>query len=304
MHVKICGVTRLEDAELAASLGAWAIGLNFWPQSKRHVDPGVAAGIARVVRRKIDLVGVFVNQPLDEIAGLVDVLGLTHVQLHGDEGPSFCTAVVQRTGAKVIKAARIGHAADLRDIDRFHTDFHLLDARHETEVGGTGETWDWSLLKQRRNKIPVILAGGLNPENVAGAIEAAAPWGIDVASGVEYQPGIKSEVKLRALFEAIGDRSQAPIPRETPEVLVYPPREEDESAREAAARMARPDGGARPGRDARGPRPGGDARGPRPQGDSRGPRAGGDSRGSRPQGDSRGPRGPRPNSSPSRGGRS
>src|SRR5690349_13532394 len=93
MHVKVCGITRLEDAELAASLGAWALGFILWPQSKRYADPAVAAGIARAMRRKIELVGVFVNQPLDEIAGLVDVLGLTHVQLHGDEGPSFCTAV-------------------------------------------------------------------------------------------------------------------------------------------------------------------------------------------------------------------
>ena len=106
--VKICGITRLEDAELAIGHGAWALGFILWPQSKRYVDPGVAAGIARAVRRQVETVGVFVNQPLDEIAGLVDALGVTHVQLHGDEGPSFCSAVAQRTGAKVIKAVRIG----------------------------------------------------------------------------------------------------------------------------------------------------------------------------------------------------
>ncbi len=127
VNVKICGITRLEDAELATSLGAWAIGFMLWPESKRYVDPGVAAGITRVMRRKVELVGVFVNQSLDEIADLVDVLGLTHVQLHGDEGPAFCQAVAQRTGAKVIKAVRISHAADLREIERFHTDLHLLD---------------------------------------------------------------------------------------------------------------------------------------------------------------------------------
>src|SRR3954454_877448 len=271
MHVKICGITRAEDAELAASLGAWGIGFILWPGSKRHADPAVAAGIARVMRRKLDLVGVFVNQPLDEIAGLVDVLGLTHVQLHGDEGPSFCTAVHQRTGAKVIKAARIGHAADLRDIDRFHTDYHLLDTAAKGAYGGTGETWDWSLLKQRRNKIPVILAGGLNPDNVAEAIAQAQPWGIDVSSGVEAAYGIKDPEKLRALFAAVGDHSHAPVARE-PELLVYPPREEDESER---TRLARPDGGARPPRK------------PRPDGD-RAPRA------PRSDDSSRPPRGPRP----------
>jgi phosphoribosylanthranilate isomerase len=236
LRIKICGITRLEDAQLAADLGAWALGFILWEPSKRYVDPGVAAGIARVMRRKVDLVGVFVNQPLDEIAGLADALGLTHVQLHGDEGPSFCTAVHQRTGAKVIKAARIGGAADLRDLDRFHTDFHLLDTAVKGAYGGTGHTWDWSLLKQRRSKIPFLLAGGLNPENVAEAIEIAHPWGIDVSSGVESAPGVKDHDKLRALFAAVGDGAHAPPPSREPEVLVYPPREEDESER---ARLAR-----------------------------------------------------------------
>ena len=204
MHVKVCGITRLEDAELAASLGAWGIGFILWPGSKRHVDPAVAAGIARVMRRQVELVGVFVNQTLDEIAGSVDVLGLTHVQLHGDEGPSFCQAVAQRTGARVIKAARIAHAADLKDMDRFHTDLHLLDTPAKPgEYGGTGKTWDWNLLKQRRNKIPFLLAGGLTPENVGEAIATAQPWGIDVSSGVEAAPGVKDHTKVEALFAAV-----------------------------------------------------------------------------------------------------
>ena len=153
--VKICGITRLEDAELAIGHGAWALGFILWPQSKRFVDPGVAAGIARVVRRQVETVGVFVNQPLDEIAGLVDALGVTHVQLHGDEGPSFCSAVAQRTGAKVIKAVRIGHASDLQDLERFHTDLHLLDTAAAGQYGGTGRTWDWSLLGAAPREGPV-----------------------------------------------------------------------------------------------------------------------------------------------------
>jgi phosphoribosylanthranilate isomerase len=252
-RVKVCGITRLEDAELAAELGAWAIGFLLWPSSKRYVDPGVAAGIARVMRRKVELVGVFVNQPLDEIAGLADALGLSHVQLHGDEGPSFCTAVHQRTGAKVIKAARVATAADLRDLDRFHTDYHLLDTAQAGAYGGTGQTWDWSLLKSRRNKTPFLLAGGLKAENVAAAIEATRPWGIDVSSGVEADYGVKDHDKLRALFAAVGTPPQG-RDRVPPEVLVYPPREADESARDAA-RLARPDGGARRPRATRGGRP-------------------------------------------------
>ena len=202
MNVKICGITRLEDAELAISLGAWGIGFILWPESKRHVDPAVAAGIARRLRRKVELAGVFVNQPLDEIADLVDVLGLSHVQLHGDEGPAFCQAVAQRTGAKVIKAVRISHAADLREIERFHTDLHLLDTASDSGAyGGTGRTWDWSLLTQRRHKTPYLIAGGLTPENVAEAIAVTHPWGVDVSSGVEAAPGRKDHAKVQSFIK-------------------------------------------------------------------------------------------------------
>jgi phosphoribosylanthranilate isomerase len=201
-QVKICGITRPEDAELAASLGAWALGFILWPQSKRAADPAVAAGIARALRRRVELVGVFVNQPLDEIEDYADVLGLTHVQLHGDEGPAFCAAVAQRTGCRVIKAARIRHAADLRDLERFHTDLHLLDTAVTGLRGGSGQTWDWGLLAGRRAKTPFLLSGGLTPDNVAEAIAAARPWGVDVASGTEASPGVKDPEKLEAFFAA------------------------------------------------------------------------------------------------------
>ena len=201
-RVKVCGITRLEDAELAIGHRAWALGFILWPQSKRYVEPGVAAGIVRQIRRQVETVAVFVNQPLDEIAGLVDALGVTHVQLHGDEGPSFCTAVAQRTGAKVIKAARVAHASDLQDIERFHTDYHLLDTA-SAGYGGSGRTWDWTLLAQRRAKVPFLLSGGLTASNVAEGIVAARPWGVDVASGVEASPGIKDPEKLQAFFEAV-----------------------------------------------------------------------------------------------------
>jgi phosphoribosylanthranilate isomerase len=201
--VKVCGITRLEDAELAIAHGAWALGFLLWEPSKRYVDPAVAAGITRQVRRKVETVGVFVNQPIDEIADRVDILGLTHVQLHGDEGPSFCSAVAQRTGAKVIKAVRIGHAADLRDLERFHTDYHLLDTSKAGLYGGTGKTWDWNLVSGRRNKIPVILSGGLTAENVADGIATVRPYAVDVASGVEASPGIKDPAKLEAFFARV-----------------------------------------------------------------------------------------------------
>ena len=201
--VKICGITRAEDAELAVSLGAWAIGFILWPESKRHADPAVVAGISHALQRRVERVGVFVNQPLDEVAGMVDTLGLSYVQLHGDEGPSFCAAVAQRTGAKVLKAMRIAHASDLRELDRFHTDLHLLDTAVKGLRGGSGQSWDWTLAAQRRSKIPFLLSGGLTSENVADGIAAVHPWGVDVASGVESNPGIKDPEKLHAFFDAV-----------------------------------------------------------------------------------------------------
>jgi phosphoribosylanthranilate isomerase len=202
-RVKICGITRLEDAELAASLGAWAVGFNLWPGSRRLCDPAVAAGISRALRRRVEPVGVFVNASLDEVANAVEGIGLTHVQLHGDEGPAFCAAVAQRTGARVIKAVRIASGADIRAAARFHTDFHLLDAAVQGARGGTGRTWDWRLASQRRSQVPAILSGGLTPENVADGIAAIRPWAVDVASGVEAStPGIKDAGKMEAFFAA------------------------------------------------------------------------------------------------------
>ena len=196
-QIKLCGTTRLEDAELAASFDVWAIGFVLWPPSKRAVDPAVAAGIARAMRRRLEPVGVFVNPTLDEVAHAVEGIGLTHVQLHGDEGPSFCAAVAQRTGARVIKAMSIESGADIRDLERFHTDFHMLDTGR-----GTGRTWDWSLAAQRHSQIPAILAGGLTAENVGDAIAAVRPWGVDVASGVEAEPGIKDPARVEAFVTA------------------------------------------------------------------------------------------------------
>ncbi len=202
MRVKLCGMTRMEDAQLAADLGAWAIGFILWPGSKRAADPAVAAGIARALRRRVEPVGVFVNASLDEIAHAVEAIGLTHVQLHGDEGPQFCTAVAERTGTRVMKALRIGSGADVADAERYHTDLHLFDAAAGDARGGTGRTWDWALVARRRTKIPLVLSGGLTPANVGDGIAAVHPWAVDVASGVEAEPGIKDHEKVRAFVEA------------------------------------------------------------------------------------------------------
>jgi len=218
-RVKICGITRLEDAELAASLGAWALGFILWPGSSRHAEEAVAAGIARQVRRRVELVGVFVNPTLDEIARAVDAIGLSHVQLHGDEGPVFATEVARRTGAKVIKAARVASGADLQSLERFRTDFHLLDTKVEGMRGGSGQAWDWSLAAQRRSKIPLILSGGLTAENVADAVRRLRPWGVDVSSGVERDSGRKDPVKVKDFIEAA--RGAVPVEEEIIDDSLY-----------------------------------------------------------------------------------
>ncbi len=201
--VKICGVTRLGDAELAAELGAWAIGLNHWEHSPRRCDPARAAEIGQAMKRRCEVAGVFVNPSLDEVAEAAENEVLTMVQLHGDEGPSFCAEVGRRTGAKVIKALRVRSAADVQAAEAFRTDFHMFDAHQAGTPGGTGESFDWELAAHRRSKVPLILAGGLRPENVAEAISVVRPFALDVASGVESEPGIKDPALLGALFEAV-----------------------------------------------------------------------------------------------------
>jgi phosphoribosylanthranilate isomerase len=213
--VKICGITHLDDAELAVELGAWAVGMVFYEPSPRRCSLAEAQLITAALRRRAELCGVFVNAPMEEIVGVGEQLGLTLLQLHGDEGPSFCAEAARRTGARVVKALQVSGIGDIRDAARFHTDFHLLDARsavpgREELRGGTGETFDWKLLAGRRSKIPLILSGGLAPENVNEAIERVRPFAVDTASGTELAPGRKDPVKLRDFFAAV-ERTHAPV---------------------------------------------------------------------------------------------
>jgi len=209
MRVKFCGITRAEDAREAVRLGAWAIGLNYWAQSPRRCDPATAIEISAELRRKVLVVGVFVNAHLGEIAKAVEDAQLGAVQLHGDEGPSFCQEVARRTGAKVIKALRVRSAADVRAAETFRTDYHLLDAHRPNTPGGTGASFDWELTAHRDSTVPMILAGGLDPGNVAEAIEVAHPDAVDVASGIEASPGIKDHELMARFAEAAGVRVEA-----------------------------------------------------------------------------------------------
>jgi phosphoribosylanthranilate isomerase len=202
MRVKFCGITNLDDAAEGVLLGAWAIGLIHYAGSPRCVTAPEAAAIAAAFRRKCEVVGVFVNPELDEVAKAVEDAGLTMVQLNGEEGPSFCAEVARKTGVKVMKAVHVSSAADIHAAEAFRTDLHLFDRRGNGLWGGTGESFDWGLLRARRSEIPAVVAGGLRPENVAEAIAVTHPYAVDVASGVEVEPGRKDHAAMAAFFEA------------------------------------------------------------------------------------------------------
>jgi phosphoribosylanthranilate isomerase len=208
-RIKICGLTRLDDAERAVEAGAWALGLILWEGSPRRCPLPAAERIAATLRRRAEICGVFVNAPLDEVAAVADGVGLTMVQLHGDEGPAYCAEVARRTGAKVMKAARVRTGADVRALDVFRTDLHLLDAHLAGHYGGTGETFDWDLVRRRRSSVPLVLSGGLTPGNVGAAVAATRPFAVDTASGTEARPGVKDPEKVRA-FVAAAQAAAAP----------------------------------------------------------------------------------------------
>jgi phosphoribosylanthranilate isomerase len=213
-RIKFCGITRFDDATAAVEAGAWALGVILWPGSPRAGTVDVAAEIVAAYRRRVEVCGVFVDATLDEVAAAVDSAGFSMVQLHGSEGPAYCSEVARRTGAKVVKAARVRGLEDLQALRPFHTDYWLLDARVEGMVGGTGETWDWSLVADVHAGRPLILSGGLTPENVGAGIAQVQPFAVDVASGVESAPGVKDHDKLRAFADAVAATDPAPAPAE------------------------------------------------------------------------------------------
>ena len=205
--MKVCGITNLDDAEMAVELGAWALGMIFFEGSPRRCSLAEAQRIAAALRRKVELCGVFVNAPLEEVVQTSEELGLSMLQLHGDEGPSFCAEATRRNGARVIKAAQVSGPGDVRDLERFHVDFHLLDARASAPErqelrGGTGETFDWTLLAARRSKVPLILSGGLTRGERGRGDRRRPP--VRRGHGQRYRgrPGRKDPRRLRAFFES------------------------------------------------------------------------------------------------------
>ena len=204
MIVKICGITNLEDAILAIEAGADMLGFNFYEPSPRYIEPETCARIISDLQdAQVIHVGVFVNQNLQEVLQLLDSCGLDLAQLHGDESPNDLITL----GEQAFKAIRPKSLAEAqmaiqKYVLRSLPPTLLVDAHHQGMYGGTGETGDWAIARHLADQVPILLAGGLNPDNVAEAIQNVNPWGVDVASGVEVSPGIKDPHKITDFIAA------------------------------------------------------------------------------------------------------
>ncbi len=206
MRVKICGLTTLEDTLAAADAGADMLGFNFYPASPRYITPGSCAAIVSRLRDRgfaVAAVGVFVNEDNELIRAVADDCGLDLLQLHGDEPPEALHAL----GSRAFKALRPASAAEAATLlarygDRAAAPAVLLDGYRPGLYGGSGATGDWSLAAEVARQRPILLAGGLTPDNVAAAVRQVLPWGVDVASGVEDRPGRKDHAKVAAFIAA------------------------------------------------------------------------------------------------------
>ncbi len=201
MKIKVCGITNCEDAEMALALGADALGFNFFRGSPRYIDPLAARSIVDSMPPFATAVGIFVNvESPAEVTRIAKMSGVQILQLHGNESPDYCR---QLAGWPLIKVWRIGQASSIFETDHFAVRAFLLDTADPQLFGGTGRVFDWSLWRDFPSSRPVILAGGLNPENVATAICAVRPYAVDVCSGVENAPGRKDALRLRAFISEV-----------------------------------------------------------------------------------------------------
>ncbi|HLO51656.1 MAG TPA: phosphoribosylanthranilate isomerase [Kamptonema sp.] len=206
MRVKICGITKLEQGQAIAQLGAAALGFICVPASERYIKPGRIRAIVEQLPQKIKCIGVFANTTIETICQVVIETQLNGVQLHGDENSEFCDRLRQSLPEiEIIKALRVKTPETLEQaaIYAAHVDTLLLDAYHPHQLGGTGKTIDWTSLQQFRPSCPWLLAGGLTPDNILEALKQLQPSGIDLSSGLEIAPGDKDLVKVARLFEMI-----------------------------------------------------------------------------------------------------
>jgi phosphoribosylanthranilate isomerase len=191
MKVKICGLTRREDAICAAEAGADMLGFVFAP-SPRRVTPEQVQLITEDLPGQVLKVGVFVNEDITTVRAIIEECGLDYVQLHGDEIPEYCAEL----GPRAVKAVRVRCAADIDQLRDYACSVYLLDAFDPIARGGTGTQFDHSLAREAKQYGNIIIAGGLTPDNVADAVRAVRPWGCDVSSGVEKEKGVKDHALI------------------------------------------------------------------------------------------------------------
>jgi phosphoribosylanthranilate isomerase len=200
-RVKICGITRFEDAQQAVDLGAAALGFNFYPPSPRYIKPEAARAIVRRLPPFVASVGVFANETdAGRVISIAREAGATTVQLHG---PGFPDLQELLSAFTLVLAVPVREGFEAEALGKFRPNAYLLDAFDAGLLGGTGKTFDWNAAREAKRYGPIILAGGLTPENVGQAVRVARPFAVDVASGVESAPGIKDPAKLRAFFAAV-----------------------------------------------------------------------------------------------------
>lgn len=194
VRIKICGMTRYEDARVACNLGVDALGFIFHPKSKRFITPEQAREIIRKLPPYVSRVGVFVDTPTDDVISVARYCQLDTIQLHGNESPEFCEGIPY----PVVKTIAIGPETSLAILDQYSPSGFLLDTWSNSGSGGTGKTFDWRIAaKACQTRSNVILAGGLGPSNILDALNTVKPYGIDLNSGVEISPGIKNPLKMR-----------------------------------------------------------------------------------------------------------
>lgn len=207
IRVKMCGTTRLEDALAAMRHGVDALGFIFYAKSPRYIAPKNAAAIVKKLPPFIDRVGVFVNAPQTEVVRAAGC-GLTYLQLHGDESVEYCCGIRESLPfCGIIKAFRVSEESRAEEFERYNesVDAFLLDTYCKGESGGTGNVFDWSVIESLKLQRPLILAGGLTPENVASAIATVHPYAVDINSGIELRPGIKDHGRLKILMQAVAE---------------------------------------------------------------------------------------------------
>jgi phosphoribosylanthranilate isomerase len=209
-RIKICGLTRLEDARRAVDLGAAALGFNFYPLSPRYIEPAAARAIVRRLPPFVTAVGVFANETdAGHVISLAREAGATAVQMHGPRFPSLPELL---SVFRLVLAVAVREGFKPEELGKVKPSAYLLDAFDPDRLGGTGKTFDWSAARKAKQYGPVILAGGLTPANVARAVREVRPFAVDVASGVESAPGIKDPTKLRAFFAAVAEADKQTSP--------------------------------------------------------------------------------------------